>query len=205
MWSCGTKARQCCFSVFSFLKVCFISHFLPRVFLHYLWNLNFIPPPLYNTQHHYHIISDHPCCHFEIKCIFSLIQSSNFIPNLILNSYHNQQFSDPAYENMAYIVYCLYCHRVNLDIVLDDTDGCSEQYRCGSALFLLWKFAKENGIVYDRAVDCAGHGKKNIDGQGGWLKNIFNNLVMHLAITVTTDSCVISQKAERWRFVWFIL
>ena len=56
-------------------------------------------------------------------------------------------------------------------VILDDTDGCSGQYRCGSALFLLWKFAFEHNIDYDRAVDCAGHGKKKIDGYGGWLKN----------------------------------
>ena len=60
---------------------------------------------------------------------------------------------------------------VNVQIILDDTDGCSEQYRCGSALFLLWKYAIEKDILYDRAVDCAGHGKKKIDGYGGWLKN----------------------------------
>ena len=60
---------------------------------------------------------------------------------------------------------------VDVKIILDDTDGCSEQYRCGSALFMLWKFAWENEIDYDRAVDCAGHGKKKIDGYGGWLKN----------------------------------
>jgi hypothetical protein len=60
---------------------------------------------------------------------------------------------------------------VKVEIILDDTDGCSGQYRCGSALFLLWKFSKERNVVYDRAVDCAGHGKKKIDGYGGWLKN----------------------------------
>ena len=59
---------------------------------------------------------------------------------------------------------------VKVDITFDDADGCSEQYRCGTALFLLWKFAKENDRVYDRAIDCAGHGKKKIDGNGGWLK-----------------------------------
>ena len=55
-------------------------------------------------------------------------------------------------------------------VTLDDTDGCSGQCRCGSALFLLWKFAFEHNIDYDRAVDCAGHDKKRVDGYGGWLK-----------------------------------
>ena len=67
---------------------------------------------------------------------------------------------------------------IKFDIILDDTDGCSEQYRCGTALFLLWKFAKENDTVYDRAIDCAGHGKKKIDGYGGWLKNYLRSQLM---------------------------
>ena len=49
-------------------------------------------------------------------------------------------------------------------VILYDTYGCSGQYICGSALFLLWKFAFEHNIYYDHAVDCAGHGKKKIDG-----------------------------------------
>jgi hypothetical protein len=59
---------------------------------------------------------------------------------------------------------------VNIEDILDDTDGCSEQYRCGSALFFLWKFAKERDKVYDHGIDCAGHGKKKIDGYGDYLK-----------------------------------
>ena len=48
----------------------------------------------------------------------------------------------------------------NVQIILDETDGCSEQYRCGSALFLLWKYAIKKYITHDRAVDCAGHKEK---------------------------------------------
>ena len=38
---------------------------------------------------------------------------------------------------------------VNIRLVMDDTDGYSEQYHCGTVLVLLWKFAKERDIVYD--------------------------------------------------------
>jgi len=51
--------------------------------------------------------------------------------------------------------------------ILEDTDGCSVQYRCGMALYLLHKLSFELDIVYDRAIDAEGHGKKNIDGYGG--------------------------------------
>ena len=49
-------------------------------------------------------------------------------------------------------------------LVMDDTDGYCEQYRCGTTLFLLWKLAKEQDIVYDCAVACAGYGKSKLDG-----------------------------------------
>ena len=59
----------------------------------------------------------------------------------------------------------------NIEELLDVTDGCAESYRCGSALFMLWKLAKERNITFDRALDASGHGKKLIDGFGGMLKN----------------------------------
>ena len=43
--------------------------------------------------------------------------------------------------------------------ILEDTDGCSVQYRCGTALYLLHKLAHENNIIYDRSINTPGHGK----------------------------------------------
>ena len=51
--------------------------------------------------------------------------------------------------------------------ILSDTDGCSAQYRCGTALFLLQKLAVELNIIYDRSIDVEGHGKRKIDGYTG--------------------------------------
>ena len=33
--------------------------------------------------------------------------------------------------------------------IIDDTDGCAVQYRCGTALYMLWKLSHEMNIVYD--------------------------------------------------------
>ena len=49
----------------------------------------------------------------------------------------------------------------------EDTDGCAEQYRSATALYMLSKLAFENDLVYCRAIDAEGHGKKSIDGLSG--------------------------------------
>ena len=55
--------------------------------------------------------------------------------------------------------------------IVDDTDGCAVQYRCGTALWMLHKLAAETGYIYDRGIDAEGHGKKLIDGLSGVDKN----------------------------------
>ena len=51
--------------------------------------------------------------------------------------------------------------------ILEDTDGCSVQYRCGTALYLLHKLAHGNSIIYDRGINAPGRGKIIIDGING--------------------------------------
>jgi hypothetical protein len=46
----------------------------------------------------------------------------------------------------------------------DNTDGCSKQYRCGTALYFLSVLAVEHGIIIDRAISAPGHGKDIVDG-----------------------------------------
>eukprot|EP00978_Attheya_sp_CCMP212_P041629 scaffold240978_cov74-Attheya_sp.AAC.1 len=46
----------------------------------------------------------------------------------------------------------------------DTTDGCSCQYRCSKAFFLLSVIAAGRRIVIDRAIDAPGHGKGVVDG-----------------------------------------
>ena len=66
--------------------------------------------------------------------------------------------------------------------IIDDTDGCAVQYRCGTALWVLHKLSNEMNFVYDRGIDAEGHGKKLIDGLSCVDKNS-RNLEEMLAIS----------------------
>ena len=47
------------------------------------------------------------------------------------------------------------------------TDGCSGQYKCGTALYLLAMQALMSGKMFYHFVKCAGHGKCRCDAEGG--------------------------------------
>ena len=49
-------------------------------------------------------------------------------------------------------------------IILDHTDGCAKQYRCGNALYLLSVLSISYNVIIDRAICAPGHGKSIIDG-----------------------------------------
>lgn len=46
----------------------------------------------------------------------------------------------------------------------DSTDGCSKQYRCAKAFWLLTYLAVTFKIIIDRAIGAPGHGKGRVDG-----------------------------------------
>ena len=45
----------------------------------------------------------------------------------------------------------------------DQTDGCSKQYRCSLAYYLIYFLSKSYKIVLDRAIDKPGHIKYVVD------------------------------------------
>jgi hypothetical protein len=49
-------------------------------------------------------------------------------------------------------------------LLLDETDGCGKQYRCGTALWCLSVLSSQYGISIDRAIGAPGHGKDIVDG-----------------------------------------
>ena len=51
--------------------------------------------------------------------------------------------------------------------IVEDTDGCAVQYRSGTSLYMLSRLAFENDLIFCRAIDAEGHGKKLIDGLSG--------------------------------------
>ena len=49
-------------------------------------------------------------------------------------------------------------------IILDNTDGCSGQYRCANALYLLPTLAHEYNIIIDNVVGSMIHGREIVNG-----------------------------------------
>lgn len=63
-------------------------------------------------------------------------------------------------------------------IILDHTDGCAKQYRCGNALFYLTLLSQKYRITIDRAVAAPGHGKSIIDGLNAVDKTFLKRTMM---------------------------
>jgi hypothetical protein len=79
---------------------------------------------------------------------------------------NSKQDAPTTYEHMEVLVNHLQAENVFKEgsWMLDNTDGCSKQYRCGTALYLLALLAVTYGIVVDRAIGAPGHGKNDVDG-----------------------------------------
>ena len=52
----------------------------------------------------------------------------------------------------------------SLSKILENTDGCAEQYICASALYLMSVMSKTYPIIIDRGISAPGHGKEVVDG-----------------------------------------
>ena len=51
-----------------------------------------------------------------------------------------------------------------LRTIWENTDGCAEQYRCTSALYLMSVLSQLQSIIIDRGISATGHGKEVVDG-----------------------------------------
>ena len=52
----------------------------------------------------------------------------------------------------------------------EDTDGCSKQYQCGTAMYFLSLLAVSFNVFVDRAIGAPGHGKDCVDGLNAVMK-----------------------------------
>jgi hypothetical protein len=48
-------------------------------------------------------------------------------------------------------------------IILDHPDGCSKQYQCGTAIYLLSVLLSQFGVTVDQMIGAPGHGKDVVD------------------------------------------
>ena len=52
----------------------------------------------------------------------------------------------------------------SLSKIWENTDGCAEQYRCASALYLMSLISQTHSLIIDRGISAPGHGKEVVDG-----------------------------------------
>ena len=55
----------------------------------------------------------------------------------------------------------------SLSKIWENTDGCAEQYRCDSALYLMSVMSQTYSLIIDRGISAPGHGKEVADGLNG--------------------------------------
>ena len=48
----------------------------------------------------------------------------------------------------------------SLSTIWENTDGCGEQYRCASAMYLMSVMSQNYSIIIDRGISSPGHGKE---------------------------------------------
>ena len=51
-----------------------------------------------------------------------------------------------------------------LSIIWENTDGCAEQYRWASSLYLMSVMSQSYSIIIDQGISAPGHGKKVVYG-----------------------------------------
>ena len=52
----------------------------------------------------------------------------------------------------------------SLSKIWGKTDGCAEQYRCASALYIMSVISQTYSLIIDRGISAPGHGKEVVDG-----------------------------------------
>ena len=72
--------------------------------------------------------------------------------------------------------------KAGLSTLWESTDGCAEQYRSATALFLLSALAHALNIAIDRAIGAPGHGKDVVDGLNAVDKNYLKTLMSQIQV-----------------------
>ena len=64
----------------------------------------------------------------------------------------------------------------------ENTDGCAEQYRCASALYLMSVFFQYYSIIIDRGISAPGHVKEVVDGINAIYKRYIYQLMSNVQL-----------------------
>ena len=70
-----------------------------------------------------------------------------------------------------------------LSTIWKNTDGCTDQYRCDTELYLMSVLSQRHSIIFDRGISAPGHGKEVVDG----INTIDKRYMYQLKSTVQTQ------------------
>ena len=80
-----------------------------------------------------------------------------------------------------------------LSTIWENIDGCAEQYRCASELYLMSVLSQFHSIIIDRGIRAHGHGKEVVDGINSIDKRYINQLMSNVQLpgSKTFDSQIL--------------
>ena len=91
----------------------------------------------------------------------------------------------------------------SLSTIWENIDGCDEQYRCSSALYLMSVMSQTYSLIIDWGIIAPGHGKEVVDGINAVDKRYIYQLMSKVQIpgSVRFDSQIkIHTGTERCKF-----
>ena len=71
----------------------------------------------------------------------------------------------------------------SLSTIWENTDGCAEQYRCASALYLMSVMSQTYSIIIDHGISAPVHGKEVVDGLNDVDKRYIYRLISKVQLT----------------------
>ena len=71
----------------------------------------------------------------------------------------------------------------SLSTIWENTDGCAEQYICGSALYLMSVISQCYSVMIDRVIIAPGKGKEVVDGINAVYKSYIYQSMSNVQLT----------------------
>ena len=107
----------------------------------------------------------------SMSCSFSLFLSNDSKQDADTTTAHSKSFISLLRDKQILTT--------SLSKIWENTDGCAEQYRCSSALYLVSVMSQFYSIIIDRGISAPGHGKDVVDRL-----NTVDNLYIYIYIYI---------------------
>jgi hypothetical protein len=144
------------------------------------------------------IQSDHfgyvPSCSIEGVCVWSAVPGQLSLRTMKFHSHFSDHSKQDAATTHAHMCVLLNKLKDSGEVVprrttiLDHSDGCSKQYRCGTAIYLLSVLSSQFGVTVDRMIGAPGHGKDVVDALNATTKKYIKQK-MRMVSNPGSDEC----------------